>query len=110
MTPGATPANFKVAFIGDTGVGTNFKAVLSLVKSEAADMLLIGGDLGYAAAPTTWMNDLNSVLGADFPVFAGTSDADRTFWWRYATGTKAIEDEQEQQRIIRRRFGGGPSS
>jgi len=52
-----------------------------------------------------------SVEPADFGVYEGTGDDDRTFWWRYPTGTKAITDEQEQQRIIRRRFGigGGPT-
>ena len=44
---------------------------------------------------------------ADFPVYEGTGDDDRLFWWRFPTGTKAIADDQEQQRIIRRRFGSG---
>jgi hypothetical protein len=46
-----------------------------------------------------------SIEPADFPVYEGTGEDDRTFWWRYPTGTKAISDEQEQGRIIRRRFG-----
>jgi type I restriction enzyme, R subunit len=48
-----------------------------------------------------------SVEPADFPVYEGTGDDDRTFWWRYPTGTKAVTDEKEQQRIVRRRFGVG---
>ena len=48
-----------------------------------------------------------SVEPADHPVYEGTGDDDRTFWWRYPTGTKAVDDETEQNRIIRRRFGVG---
>ena len=48
-----------------------------------------------------------SVEPADFPVYEGTGDDDRTFWWRYPTGTKAIPDGPDQRRIIRRRFGTG---
>ena len=49
----------------------------------------------------------NRVEPADFPVYEGTGDDDRLFWWRYPTGTKAIETVEDQQRIIRRRFGSG---
>lgn len=50
-----------------------------------------------------------SVEPADYPVYEGTGDDDRTFWWRYPTGTQAIADPVEEQRIIHRRFGnGGP--
>ena len=72
--------------------------------------------LGDAAATlVTWEfhtiegNDICrlSAEPADFPVFEGTGDDDRTFWWRYPTGTKAITDELEQKRIIHRRFGNG---
>lgn len=48
-----------------------------------------------------------SVEPADFPVYEGTGDDDRTFWWRYPTGTRAVTAEHEQKRIIRRRFGNG---
>jgi len=77
---------------------------------------LLGGRLGDAAASlVAWEfhtiegQDLCrvSVEPADFPVYEGTGDDDRAFWWRYPTGTKAITDDQEQQRIIRRRFGSG---
>jgi type I restriction enzyme R subunit len=48
-----------------------------------------------------------NVEPADFPVFEGTGDDDRTFWWRYPTGTKAVTDEEALRRIVRRRFGNG---
>lgn len=36
-----------------------------------------------------------------------TGDDDSAFWWRHPTGTEAVTDDREQQRIIRRRFGSG---
>lgn len=71
--------------------------------------------LGDAAASlVTWEFHKNghdlcrvSVEPADFPVFEGTGDDDRKFWWRYPTGTKAVTDDKDQKRIIRRRFGNG---
>lgn len=78
---------------------------------------LLASRLGDAAASlVTWEFHTNgddlcrvSVEPADFPVYEGTGHDDRTFWWRYPTGTKAVSDEQERQRIIRRRFGNGGS-
>lgn len=76
---------------------------------------LLTGRLGDAAASlVSWEFHANghdlcrvSVEPADFPVFEGTGEDDRKFWWRYPTGTKAVDKEQELQRIIRRRFGNG---
>ncbi len=77
---------------------------------------LLVGRLGDAAAAlATWEfftvdgHDLVRVAVApsDFPVFAGTGDDDRTFYWRYPSGTKAVTDERERRRLIARRFGVG---
>lgn len=46
--PGATAPNLKVAFIGDTAAGADFRAVLALVRRENAQLLLVQGDLTYA--------------------------------------------------------------
>lgn len=46
--PNATPPNFKVAFIGDTAAGNDFKSVLALVKREKAQAVMIQGDLTYS--------------------------------------------------------------
>ncbi len=46
---------------------------------------------GEATHFTPWLLE-----PADFPVYEGTGDDDRTFWWRYPTGTKAIADEADQ--------------
>lgn len=75
---------------------------------------LLVSHLGDAAAAlATW--EFHSVDGRDlvrvavrpseFAVFAGTGEDDRTFYWRYPTGTKAVTDEGERRRLIVRRFG-----
>ncbi len=48
-----------------------------------------------------------AVAPSDFPVFVGTGEDDRAFYWRYPTGTKAVTDETERRRLIARRFGVG---
>lgn len=76
---------------------------------------LLIGRLGDAAGSlVTWEFHKNgkdlcrvSVEPADFPVYEGTGDDDRTFWWRYPTGTKAVTGEKDQRRIVHRRFGNG---
>lgn len=42
-----TEQNLKVAFIGDTATGNDFRSVLQLIKREQADFVMIQGDLTY---------------------------------------------------------------
>jgi predicted phosphodiesterase len=63
--PGATPPNLKVAFIGDTAAGNNFKSVLQLIKREKADFVMIQGDMTYSTnvnAAATWFTAADSEL------------------------------------------------
>ena len=48
---GTTPTdpNLKIAFVGDTADGNNWKAVLDLVKAEGAVAVETGGDMTYDA-------------------------------------------------------------
>ena len=75
----STEPNLKVAIIGDQGSGRNAQAVLKLIRSEGADMLLLAGDFDYQDNPDRWDADITSILGADFPVFGvvGNHDVDR---------------------------------
>lgn len=74
----------KVAFIGDQGVSSNARAVLSLIESEGADLLLIQGDLGYHDnTATTWEANLTDVLGADFPVLTVVGNHENHEWPLY---------------------------
>ncbi|HEY7494346.1 MAG TPA: metallophosphoesterase, partial [Candidatus Tectomicrobia bacterium] len=72
------PANFRVAFIGDTGAGSNFRSVLQLIKNQGAHMVLHQGDLGYLGTNTLqWEAVVNEVLGTHFPYFASAGNHDR---------------------------------
>ena len=71
-----TPPDFKVAFIGDQGLGSDPLAVLRLIRDEEADMVLHQGDLAYDNDPDAWDRQINSVLGSDFPYFASIGNHD----------------------------------
>jgi hypothetical protein len=79
--PSGPPAGYKIAVIGDTEAGTNFKAVLNLVKSEGASALVVAGDLGYSSSANTWFSALDGVLGSGFPVFAAEGNHDASQGW-----------------------------
>ncbi|HWW74528.1 MAG TPA: metallophosphoesterase, partial [Pyrinomonadaceae bacterium] len=74
------PANFKVAFIGDQGLGPDAVAVLNLIKAEGAQAALHSGDLEYTDNPAAWEAQVNGVLGADFPYFVTIGNHDELAW------------------------------
>jgi len=87
-TPAAPPAGFKVAFIGDSGIGPNAEAVLQLIADESADMVMHVGDFGYSPEtdPQTaidWDAQITSVLGADYPYFGAIGNHDVATWSTY---------------------------
>jgi hypothetical protein len=84
-----TPANYKVAFIGDQGAGSNAIKVLELIKNENAHMVLHQGDFDYRDDPDRWEQNINSVLGENFPYFASVGNHDLTRWIDYQ---KKIKD------------------
>ena len=71
-----TPQNFKVAFIGDQGFGSDAIAVLNLIKAERANMVLHQGDFDYLDDPELWDQQINDVLGMNFPYFASVGNHD----------------------------------
>jgi len=77
------PPNFKVAFIGDQGLGLNSVAVLQLIKDEGANMVLHSGDVDYTDNPDNWDQQINDVLGSDFPYFASIGNHDVKVWSGY---------------------------
>lgn len=77
---GFTPVNFKVAFIGDQGLGPNSVAVLNLIKNEGAQAVVHSGDLDYEDDPAAWDAQINSVLGQNFPYFASIGNHDDAIW------------------------------
>ncbi len=74
------PVNFKVAFFGDEGFGSDSVAVLNLVKNEGAQALVLLGDFDYNDNPAAWENQINGVLGANFPVLAVIGNHDENRW------------------------------
>ncbi len=74
------PTGLKVAFIGDQGINKNAKAVLQLIKSQGAHMVLHQGDLGYTESdpdtPANWDKQINDILGDEFPYFASPGNHD----------------------------------
>ena len=78
------PPGFKVAFIGDQGLGsTDSIPVLQLIKNEGANMVLHQGDYDYSDNPAAWDQQITGVLGADFPYFASIGNHDVAAWPGY---------------------------
>lgn len=71
-----TPANFKIAFIGDQGRGESAEAVLRLIKEEGADAVVHSGDFEYQDNPAAWDAQINAILGSNFPYFACVGNHD----------------------------------
>ena len=78
-----TPPNFKVAFIGDQDYQASSVAVLALIQSEGADMVLHQGDFDYNDDPEAWDAQINATLGHDFPYFASIGNHDVIAWDGY---------------------------
>jgi len=71
-----TPVDFKVAFIGDQGLGSDAEAVLTLIRSEGADAVIHQGDFDYQDDPAAWEAMIDGILGPDFPYFASVGNHD----------------------------------
>lgn len=78
--PITTEPNLKVAFIADTGMGTDFAAVLNMIEAEGADIVLQQGDFDYADDPGGFFGALNSALGPTFPYLASVGNHDIASW------------------------------
>lgn len=75
-----TPPNFKIAFIGDQGLGKDAEAVLRLIKSEGAQAVLHQGDFDHEDNPAAWEAQINKILGQNFPYFASPGNHDIKRW------------------------------
>lgn len=95
-TPGQSgaslpPANFKVAFIGDQGLGSSYGSdrgnnpdVLRLIKSEGADLVVHSGDFGYDEAdpnsPVEWKAQIDDILNSSIPYLSVIGNHDEANW------------------------------
>ena len=77
------PPNFKVALIGDQGLGRGSRAVLEMIRAEGADMVLHSGDFDYYDDPDRWDEMISHILGDDFPYFASIGNHDVIAWDGY---------------------------
>jgi len=75
-----TAPNLKVAFIGDSGNGEDFRRILGLIKSEGAVMVMHQGDFDYVQDPNGFFATIDSILGPDFPYFASVGNHDNDRW------------------------------
>lgn len=84
-----TDANLKVAFIGDTGTGSDFKKVLQLIKREGADLIMVQGDLnyGFLGSAGPWFSAADGELRGEIPYFLAKGNHD-TDWSRFGNGMK----------------------
>jgi len=77
----ATPAGLKVALLGDQGVDESARSVLQLIADEHADAVIHLGDLAYdEAAPSGWDQQIDAVLGTEFPYFGVIGNHDLGAW------------------------------
>ena len=75
-----TPPDFKIAFIGDQGLGKDAEAGLRLIKSEGAQAVLHQGDFDHEDNPAAWEAQINKILGQNFPYFASPGNHDIKRW------------------------------
>ncbi|HKZ80187.1 MAG TPA: metallophosphoesterase [Pyrinomonadaceae bacterium] len=80
VKPEETPRNFKIAFIGDQGLGVPSVKVLKLIKAEEAQAVVHLGDFDYIHNPGAWDGQINNILGADFPYFSVIGNHDLKRW------------------------------
>jgi uncharacterized protein (TIGR03437 family) len=75
-----TDPNLKVAFIGDSGNGTDFRSVLQLIANEGAHIVLHQGDFDYSLDADGFFATIDSILGPNFPYFASVGNHDIDSW------------------------------
>ncbi len=78
-TTTAATTTTKIAFVGDTGYGGGFQAVLNLIKAEGANMTMLLGDTSYSRnGDATWDAMVRNTLGPVDPVMFVVGNHDIT--------------------------------
>lgn len=75
-----TDANLKIAFIGDTGIGTNAEKVMTLIKNEGASAVFHQGDFDYTNSPAAFETYLQKVAPTTLPYFGSVGNHDVPNW------------------------------
>ena len=85
----SSPANLKVAFLGDSDDGDHFREVLTLIKKQKAELTVHMGDLSYSIlskGPRKWDEAVTEVLGAKYPYLATIGNHDLSHWHTGSSG------------------------
>ncbi len=83
----APEPELKIAFLGDTGAGAGFRAVLELVEREGAQALVHMGDALYVETPAQFWGVVDELLGHDFPYILTQGNHDLPHWPALAAHT-----------------------
>lgn len=88
----------KLAFIGDQSLDSPFwadgpRAVLQLILDEGADAVVHQGDFDYDDNPEAWVQQIDDVLGPDFPYFVSVGNHDVERW----DGPGGYKERMEQR-------------
>ncbi|MFM2383702.1 MAG: hypothetical protein RIQ72_274 [Candidatus Parcubacteria bacterium] len=89
--PGLTSlssSTYIVAFVGDIGINSDSRKVLSLVKQEASASVILG-DFDYADRPDLWSKMLDEQLGRTFPLIMLIGNHDEKKWSEYLADIKS---------------------
>jgi hypothetical protein len=74
---GGGSGSARVAFVGDSGYGSNFQSVLNLIKSEGAGMTMFLGDTSYSGSnDDAWDAKVRGTLGSSDPVVIAIGNHD----------------------------------
>ena len=65
-----------IAFIGDQGLGANAQAVLTMIRDAGADAVMHSGDFDYSDNPQAWNDQIDAILGPNFPYFGSIGNHD----------------------------------
>jgi 3',5'-cyclic AMP phosphodiesterase CpdA len=86
--------DIKIAIMGDQGLGNNSVAVLKMIKSWEADLVIIPGDFDYVDNPKAFFGQFNDAMGLNFPLLAVPGNHDILCWFDEENGYKVLLNEQ----------------
>eukprot|EP00128_Syssomonas_multiformis_P006114 Colp12_sorted_trinity150504_noHs@12868 len=78
------PANLKIAFFGDQGLGSSPAKVLKMIKEFGAEAVIHLGDFDYEDDPASFQKLVDQELGAHYPYFASIGNHDVPKWTEYS--------------------------
>lgn len=72
----APPSDFTVGFAGDGLADETTYAVMRLMKAEGVDMVVIPGDWDHSSLSSSFVNQMNSIFGSNFPIVGSKGNHD----------------------------------